>query len=164
MTTTTIVSPLGPIKATAQGGFITQVSFSGVTPEQAGQEEAESLLLDRLRIWLSAYFEGRNPTMDLPLAPSGTEFQIRVWDALRRIPHGSTCSYETLTASLGNPLALRAVATANGRNPIAILVPCHRVIGKDGSLTGYAGGLERKRALLMLEAGLSEPDLWETIV
>jgi methylated-DNA-[protein]-cysteine S-methyltransferase len=105
-----------------------------------------------VREQLDAYFAGELETFDLPLAPAGTAFQLRVWDQLKRIPFGETISYRELAERLGDPRAVRAVGLANGRNPISIVVPCHRVIGADGSLVGYGGGLERKRWLLEHEA------------
>jgi methylated-DNA-[protein]-cysteine S-methyltransferase len=101
---------------------------------------------------LEAYFAGELTTFDMPLKLSGTHFQLRVWSELQRIPYGETISYGELARRLGNPAAVRAVGLANGRNPITIVVPCHRVIGADGSLTGYGGGLERKAWLLDHEA------------
>jgi methylated-DNA-[protein]-cysteine S-methyltransferase len=101
---------------------------------------------------LDAYFAGELEAFDLPLAPEGTDFQRRVWAELERIPFGETISYSTLADRLGNPRAVRAVGLANGRNPISIVVPCHRVIGADGTLVGYGGGLENKRWLLEHEA------------
>jgi len=103
---------------------------------------------------LGEYFAGRRKKFTFPLAPRGTAFQHRVWDELLRIPYGSTMSYREVAARLGNPAATRAVARANATNPIAIVVPCHRVIGADGTLTGYGGGLDRKRRLLELEGAL----------
>ncbi|MCO6057455.1 methylated-DNA--[protein]-cysteine S-methyltransferase [Pseudomonas sp. MOB-449] len=100
---------------------------------------------------LDRYFEGRLKRFDLPLAPRGTPFQQQVWQALLQIPYGQTTCYSELAERIGNPKAVRAVGTANGANPISIIIPCHRVIGRDGSLTGYAGGLERKALLLKLE-------------
>lgn len=100
---------------------------------------------------LEQYFAGDRTEFDLPLAPAGTPFQLSVWDALRRIPYGETRSYSEIAAAIGRPSATRAVGAANGRNPIAVIVPCHRVIGADGSLTGFGGGVERKRLLLDLE-------------
>jgi methylated-DNA-[protein]-cysteine S-methyltransferase len=102
---------------------------------------------------LRAYFDGELTEFDLPLAPQGTEFQMRVWRELCNIPFGETISYAELARRIGRPTASRAVGHSNARNPISIIVPCHRVIGADKSLTGYAGGLERKRMLLALEAG-----------
>jgi methylated-DNA-[protein]-cysteine S-methyltransferase len=97
------------------------------------------------------YFAGRRKTFDLPLAPAGTPFQLSVWKALERIAYGETQSYGQIAQSIGKPKAVRAVGAANGANPIPIVIPCHRVIGSDGSLTGYGGGLTRKRQLLALE-------------
>ena len=111
----------------------------------------EHPLLARLADELRAYFEGRLREFTLPIAPRGTPFQEQVWQTLRRIPHGTTISYEELAQRIGRPTAVRAVANANGQNRINILIPCHRVIGKNGDLTGYGGGLWRKRLLLELE-------------
>ncbi len=107
--------------------------------------------LDEVCRQLDAYFVGRRRTFDLRLAPRGTEFQQAVWQALLTIPFGQTSSYSALAAQIGRPNAMRAVGAANGANPIAVIIPCHRVIGRDGSLTGYAGGLPRKTLLLQLE-------------
>lgn len=103
---------------------------------------------------LDEYFAGNRTSFTVPIALHGTEFQLRVWALLRAIPYGETRSYAELADELGNPSAIRALAAANGRNPVSILVPCHRVIGSDGSLVGYAGGLERKRLLLELEGAI----------
>jgi AraC family transcriptional regulator of adaptative response/methylated-DNA-[protein]-cysteine methyltransferase len=100
---------------------------------------------------LRSYFDGRLTGFSVPVAPRGTPFQERVWNELRRIPHGTTISYEELAYRIGQPTAVRAVANANGQNRVNILIPCHRVIGKNGELTGYGGGLWRKRLLLDLE-------------
>ncbi len=105
-----------------------------------------------MREQLEAYAQGRLREFDLPLAPAGTPFQQRVWDALRRVAHGETISYAELARRIGAPTAARAVGAAVGRNPVSVIVPCHRIVGSDGSLTGYAGGLDRKRALLELES------------
>src|SRR5690606_32152543 len=102
---------------------------------------------------LDAYFRGTLRTFDLPLAPQGTPFQQTVWEALRHIPYGQTVSYGELARRVGRPAAVRAVGLANGSNPIAIVIPCHRVIGANGTLTGYGGGLPTKQALLALERG-----------
>jgi methylated-DNA-[protein]-cysteine S-methyltransferase len=109
---------------------------------------------------LAAYFAGELTTFDVPLAPVGTPFQRSVWAALRRIPYGETRSYGQLAQSLGRPEAARAVGAANGANPLGIIVPCHRVVGADGSLTGYGGGLDRKRFLLELERRRAVPRLF----
>jgi methylated-DNA-[protein]-cysteine S-methyltransferase len=100
---------------------------------------------------LRAYFEGELKQFDLPLAPVGTTFQLRVWHALRAIPYGEVASYKSIAEAVGNPRAVRAIGAANGKNPIPIVIPCHRVIGSDGSLTGFGGGLETKKLLLDLE-------------
>ena len=115
-----------------------------------GAQDA-SPLLDAAEAQLREYFAGARRTFDLPLAPHGTAFQQRVWAALRAIPYGETCTYGELAAAIGSPNASRAVGMANHRNPIPIIIPCHRVIGANGTLTGYAGGLEIKRKLLALE-------------
>ena len=111
----------------------------------------ETPLIKKTAKQLGEYFDGKRKTFDLPLAPRGTEFQLTVWKALQTISCGKTCSYGQLAAMIGNPKASRAVGMANNRNPIAIIIPCHRVIGSDGSLTGYAGGLELKEKLILLE-------------
>jgi methylated-DNA-[protein]-cysteine S-methyltransferase len=103
---------------------------------------------------LDEYFAGRRTTFDIPLAMTGSPFQARVWRALQDIPYGETISYGELARRVGEPATPRNVGSANGRNPVSVIVPCHRVIGADGSLTGYGGGLERKRLLLDLEAGV----------
>ncbi len=109
---------------------------------------------------LDAYFEGERTTFDLPLAPVGSEFQQRVWAALQEIPYGQTESYGEVAERIGSPGAARAVGLANGKNPIGILIPCHRVVGANGSLTGYGGGLDRKRQLLDLELAVSGAGLF----
>ncbi|HEY3726153.1 MAG TPA: methylated-DNA--[protein]-cysteine S-methyltransferase [Solirubrobacteraceae bacterium] len=103
---------------------------------------------------LEEYFQGRRTSFTVPLALAGTPFQLRVWSALQEIRYGQTTSYGELAAHIGQPTASRAVGLANGRNPVAVIVPCHRVVGADGTLTGYGGGLERKRLLLDLESGV----------
>ncbi|PNS09619.1 methylated-DNA--[protein]-cysteine S-methyltransferase [Solilutibacter silvestris] len=116
--------------------------------------EATHPLIDATRRQLGEYFAGKRETFDLPLAPRGTPFQLAVWNALREIPFGATWSYGDLARHIGQPSAVRAVGAANGRNPIPIIVPCHRVIGSDGSLTGFGGGLPTKEFLLRLEGAL----------
>jgi methylated-DNA-[protein]-cysteine S-methyltransferase len=117
----------------------------------AGAEEDASAFA-RVVAQLEEYFAGRRTTFDLELAPRGTAFQLTVWRRLAAIPYGTTMTYGAIARELGRPTASRAVGAANGKNPIAIVVPCHRVIGEGGALTGYAGGMENKRALLDLEA------------
>jgi methylated-DNA-[protein]-cysteine S-methyltransferase len=123
-----------------------------------GWRPAEEPFSD-VRTQLSQYFAGERLDFDVPLAIAGTPFQRRVWRALREIPYGETTSYGEIARRLGRPSASRAVGLANGRNPIAVIIPCHRVIGSDGSLTGYGGGLERKRLLLELEGARVAPAL-----
>lgn len=115
------------------------------------REAAAHLILKKTLIQLEEYFEGKRKTFDLPLRPEGTEFQKRVWRELSKIPYGETRSYRQIARALNDPNASRAVGTANGRNPISIIVPCHRVITSDGRLGGYAGGLAVKECLLGLE-------------
>lgn len=119
-----------------------------VSPEHA------PAVLRAARQQLREYFDGQRKTFDLPLRPRGTAFQMRVWQALASIPFGQTWSYQQLAAACGNAKAMRAVGAANGRNPLPIVLPCHRVIGADGSLTGFGGGIETKAALLRLEGAL----------
>ena len=113
--------------------------------------EKKAAFFAPVKAQLRAYFKGELKQFDLPLAPVGTSFQLQVWRALRAIPYGALVSYKTIAEAVGNPKAVRAVGAANGKNPIPIVVPCHRVIGADGSLTGYGGGLETKRRLIDLE-------------
>jgi methylated-DNA-[protein]-cysteine S-methyltransferase len=118
----------------------------------SGWERSTTCLADA-KAQLREYFAGERVAFDLALVMEGTPFERRVWSALTEIPYGETCSYGELARTLGQPTAARAVGLANGRNPIAVIVPCHRVIGANGTLTGYGGGLERKRILLELESG-----------
>jgi methylated-DNA-[protein]-cysteine S-methyltransferase len=122
----------------------------------AGWTESQEKTISYSR-QLEEYFSGRRRHFDLPLDLHGTEFQKRCWRELLKIPYGETRSYAEIARAIGNPSAVRAVGLANGQNPIAIIVPCHRVIGSDGSLTGYGGGLDVKRRLLELEGALSSP-------
>lgn len=113
-----------------------------------------------LNLQLDEYFKNRRWVFDVPLNPSGTDFQKKVWQELQKIPFGKTISYLQLARQLGNEKVIRAAASANGKNPVSILIPCHRVIGTDGSLTGYAGGLHRKKYLLELESGIRSVELF----
>ncbi len=147
-------SPLGPLLLTSDGTHLTGLFMetSGKTQSTAGWvEDATAQPLAATRRQLSEYFAGSRRTFELPLRLEGTAFQQRVWRELTEIPYGETWSYGQLATRIGKPSASRAVGLANGRNPISILVPCHRVIGADGSLTGYGGGLERKQWLLAHE-------------
>ena len=138
-----------------EDGAICRVFFSGDKAADRlvknGFEQGETPLIKKAAAQLREYFDGKRKTFDLPLAPRGTEFQLTVWKALQAIPYGKTCSYGQLADRIGNPRACRAVGMANNRNPITIIIPCHRVIGSNGSLTGYAGGLDLKDKLIMLE-------------
>jgi len=142
-------SPIGGLRVHASAGLITAIDFGASKPRK---DPVPDPLLDRAEQQLTAYFAGELTEFDLPLASDGTEFQNKVWAELRRIPFGETASYGEIARRLGyDNVVSRAVGAANGANPIPIIVPCHRVIGADGTLTGYAGGIERKRALLELE-------------
>lgn len=147
---------LGWMKISADEDHITSVVFDDNDEMGLLEPETENPLLLKCREQLQEYFEGKRHDFDLPLAPKGTGFQQEVWQNLMRIPYGHTISYLTLAQTLGDINATRAVANANGRNPLAIIVPCHRVIGSNGSLTGYAGGLWRKKWLLGHEMGVQE--------
>jgi len=153
----TLPSPIGPLTLVAEAGQLVALyldaqrhrpdedSFGTPGDPRAAPFAAAARQLD-------AYFAGQLTEFDLPLAPAGTDFQRRVWAALQTIPYGQTWSYAQLAEKIGSASAVRAVGLANGKNPIAVVIPCHRVIGSDGSLTGYGGGLDRKRFLLDLES------------
>jgi methylated-DNA-[protein]-cysteine S-methyltransferase len=156
-----VASPLGPLTLTAEQHALVELDFATPAGSAAAADRQEigprpsssaERVLDDAARQLGAYFAGELRDFDLPLRPQGTPFQIAVWKALREIPYGETHSYADIARRIGRPTAVRAVGRANGQNPLAIVVPCHRVIGADGSLTGYSGGLELKRALLELEA------------
>ncbi|HZP93058.1 MAG TPA: methylated-DNA--[protein]-cysteine S-methyltransferase [Burkholderiales bacterium] len=157
-------SPLGRMLLTAKDDALTGVHFAdekyypGVDP--GWRHDLDALVLRRAAKQLDEYFAGRRRRFDLPLAPQGTPFQRKVWQALTGIGYGTTISYGELACRVGDPGASRAVGAANGRNPISIMVPCHRVIGANGDLTGYAGGLQRKKALLALESAEAQPSLF----
>lgn len=144
-----ILSPVGPLQLEENGQAITRIAFVETKLER--ETAPPTPLLAAAAEQLEAYFAGRLDRFDLPVALSGTPFQGKVWQALRQIPYGETRTYQEIAAAVGNPAACRAVGMANHHNPLAIVVPCHRVIGKNGALTGYAGGLDRKRFLLDLE-------------
>ena len=163
-----IAGPLGPMIAAASERGLCGLWFDGQRHQPAeavaaGWPEAgPHAVLDRTANALQAYFDGDDRPLDLPLdLQGGTPFQQAVWQALLAIPRGQTLSYRALSERIGLPSAVRAVGTAVGRNPVSIVVPCHRVVGADGSLTGYAGGLERKASLLRLENALATAEgLW----
>jgi len=153
-THTVIDSPLGPLTVVADGGVLSGLYLPGHVrgpgPESLGDRDDDGF--DEVTKQLAEYFAGTRTAFSVPVAPAGTPFQQSVWRELMSIPYGQTRSYGQLANTLGGPHLTRAVGSANGRNPISVVVPCHRVVGSDGSLTGYAGGLPRKRFLLDLEA------------
>lgn len=144
----TFTTPLGPMTLTSDGEAISSLHFG------AGGNDNPCPLLEKAAEQLQEYFDGRRREFDLPLKPEGTKFQQAVWRALCDIPYGETRSYLDIAEALGNKKACRAVGLANGRNPVAVVIPCHRVIGTDGSLTGYASGVDKKAFLLALENAL----------
>jgi methylated-DNA-[protein]-cysteine S-methyltransferase len=157
-----IDSPVGPLLLAGDVSGLTRVHFQGgpapLQPPAAWRHEPTAFAHTITQ--LAEYFAGRRRRFRLPLAPAGTPFQLSVWQALRAIPYGETVSYGQLARQLGLANAARAVGLANGANPLPIIVPCHRVIGADGSLTGFGGGLAIKRALLSLEGAACAVDLF----
>ena len=150
----TIASPLGPVLLARTANGLAGAWFEGQQHHPgklAAPEQPTDVLLQDAARQLQAYFKGARDTFELPLDLHGTAFQLSVWQALQRIAPGTTCTYGDIATALGSPAAVRAVGGAVGRNPVSVIVPCHRVVGRDGSLTGYAGGVDRKRALLRLE-------------
>jgi methylated-DNA-[protein]-cysteine S-methyltransferase len=162
---TTIDSPIGPLLLTGDGDTLQGLSMQGGRRPLAigaGWQRTDDAF-GTVRSQLRQYFSGWRQTFELELELTGSPFELTVWNALREIPYGTTTSYGALAQQIGHPSAARAVGLANGRNPVAVIIPCHRVIGADGSLTGFGGGLERKRFLLDLETGvlplMTSPDL-----
>jgi methylated-DNA-[protein]-cysteine S-methyltransferase len=151
---TRVESPVGPLLLAGDAKALRRVSFESskrsAPPESEWKQNRAAFA--EVICQLQAYFRGELKEFDVPLAMEGTEFQLRVWNKLREIPYGETISYAQLAGRIGNPKAVRAVGLANGSNPIPIIVPCHRVIGSDGSLTGFGGGLPTKKLLLELES------------
>jgi methylated-DNA-[protein]-cysteine S-methyltransferase len=147
-------TPAGSLLVAGDADAVTEIRFLGGRPERAeipdGWEHSERPLKEAVR-QLKAYFSGRLQTFDLAIRLEGTAFQRRVWQALRQVPFGETASYGQIARAIGRPTAARAIGAANGRNRIPIIVPCHRIIGSDGTLVGFGGGLGVKRALLRLE-------------
>ena len=162
-----VPTPLGDVRVAAADDRLTGLWFCGQkyehppVPAHRASSAANGAVLDAAAQWLADYFAGEVGTLAAIVGPAGTAFQRSVWDGLQRIAPGSTSTYGAVAAAIGKPDATRAAAAAIGRNPISILIPCHRVVGADGQLTGYAGGLGRKRALLALEAG--QPLPWQTV-
>ena len=159
-------SPLGPMFIGGSAAGLHRIDFIDspdgrrseagylvrLVKEAGGAPSRDAKAAARAAEQLAEYFAGRRTRFDLPLTPRGTAFQLAVWQALRGIPHGETASYGAIARAIGRPGAARAVGAAIGRNPLSVVVPCHRVVGADGTLTGYAGGLDRKARLLDLEA------------
>lgn len=152
MTARMIPTAIGPLIAVVENGCLLELR-TGEAPPPEWEEEADSLLLDRLSHQLGEYFAGKRREFDLPLNPKGTSFQKAVWSVLQSIPYGETLTYGEVAARLGQPQSARAVGGACGKNPVLLLIPCHRVVGKDGTLTGFsaAGGVAVKAQLLSHE-------------
>lgn len=150
-----VTSPLGLLVLATDGEALTGVWFDGQRyqpPIEVGwQRRCDVPILRRAAAELAEYFAGERRQFELALAPSGTPFQRAVWDAIASVPYGATIAYRELAARAGQPRAVRAAGAATGRNPLSVVIPCHRIVGAGGALTGYAGGLERKLALLALE-------------
>ena len=157
METCIIKSPLGFTKIVGDEDGVTQVT---VLNSEEKETDIIPTVLEDCVIQLQEYFEGSRTSFDLKLNPQGTEFQKLIWALLQDIPYGKTWSYLQLSKRLGDVKAIRAVANANGKNPLWIIIPCHRVIGSDGSLTGYAGGLHRKQWLLEHESPYKQQSLF----
>lgn len=146
-------SPIGPLTLTCDGNSLTGLWMAPQKPGlTAAQWQDDLAIFDSARRWLEDYFSGNFREIDFPLSPAGTAFQRRVWDLLLTIPYGQTTTYGTLARQLGANMSAQAVGQAVGRNPIGIIIPCHRVVGAKGQLTGYAGGLENKKWLLEHES------------
>jgi len=167
-----VPSPIGELTLVSSGEALTglYMELHKWGPKQDERWRRDDFALEPASHWLAAYFEGAASQFDMPLSFVGTEFQKRVWKALCEIPFGETMSYGELAESIGAPRAVRAVGAAVGRNPISIIVPCHRVIGSNGSLTGFGGGMERKRWLLEHERSAcarshddSSPGPWQLV-
>ncbi|QNJ97425.1 methylated-DNA--[protein]-cysteine S-methyltransferase [Constantimarinum furrinae] len=157
MKTAQIQTPIGILEITGDEFGIISVVFidSNVSPSKEVPSELEAAVTQ-----LTEYFKGQRDQFELKLAPQGTDFQKKVWETLQEIPFGKTSSYQKVANVLGDPKVIRAAASANGKNPISIIIPCHRVIGSDGSLTGYAGGLHRKKWLLAHENPVKQGELF----
>ena len=147
-------TPIGTLRLVSDGTHLQRIEFEGHYDETESARESGDAVLSACARQLREYFAGKRDRFDLPLAAQGTEFQRQVWAALAAIPYGQLRSYRDIAEAIDKPTAVRAVGAANGRNPLPIIVPCHRVIGSNGSLTGFAGGLEAKTRLLQLEGAL----------
>lgn len=148
-----IDSPIGRLTLISNGVALSAILFAEQSPPQQARRGSDAVL-QKCCQQLEQYFAGQRQEFDLPLAPAGTDFQQQAWRALCGIPYGETRSYRQQAEAIGKPTAVRAIGAANGRNPIPVVIPCHRVIGSDGSLTGYAGGVKIKQQLLALERAL----------
>ncbi|HEX9301265.1 MAG TPA: methylated-DNA--[protein]-cysteine S-methyltransferase [Casimicrobiaceae bacterium] len=148
-------TPMGPMLLVAHHDALSGAYFEGQKYEPQIEPDwrldPRHPVLRLAQVQLAEYFTGARTQFDLPLAPAGTPFQIQVWAAIAGVPYGKTASYHEIAFAAGRPQSVRAAGAATGRNPLSVIVPCHRIIGSDGALTGYAGGLDRKRALLALE-------------
>ena len=153
-----IDSPVGPLMLAADDSGLRHIEFreNRHPANRADWHGGDNAILQATELQLGEYFAGRRTAFDLPLAPRGSDFQVAVWRELERIPFGTTISYAQLAVRMGNANAMRAVGAANGRNPLPIVLPCHRVIGADGALVGFGGGLPAKEFLLRLEGALPE--------
>jgi methylated-DNA-[protein]-cysteine S-methyltransferase len=149
-------TPLGRVRIVISGGELAGLDFEGSAraPQVTDETPGSDITLRNVAQQLDEYFRGMRTRFELPLRLEGTPFQVAAWSALLEIPYGQTRSYSELAAWIGHPSAARAVGAANGQNPISIVVPCHRLIGRDGDLTGYGGGIDRKRRLLDLERAI----------
>jgi methylated-DNA-[protein]-cysteine S-methyltransferase len=155
-------SPVGALKLVGHDAGLAAILWEHDNPRRVRlgtlTEDPDNSLLIAAERQMTEYFQGERKNFDVPLAFAGTPFQVRVWQALLTIPYGETRSYGHIARQIGHPAAMRAVGAANGRNPISIMAPCHRVVGASGALVGFAGGLEAKRTLLDLEAGFVPSD------
>jgi len=154
-------SPIGSLLLAGDGDFLVELGFPGGKAARRHQPEwiQDSSPFDECKRQLQKYFAGELREFKIPLAPQGTDFQLQVWNALQTIPYGETVSYGELARQIGRPAASRAVGAANGKNPIPVIIPCHRVIGSSGRLVGFGGGLPTKEQLLALERDSIAPAL-----
>jgi methylated-DNA-[protein]-cysteine S-methyltransferase len=159
-THTIIETPIGELTLVAEDGALSGVYFPGhwTRPDPATFGERSDSGFEEVERQLAEYLGGERTSFDLPTAAAGDEFQRRVWELIDRIPYGQTTTYGEIARELGNPTLARRVGGAVAHNPLSVIVPCHRVVGKDGTLTGYAGGLRRKQFLLTLEGALEAPE------
>ena len=152
-------TPIGTLQLYSNGVALTSINWPDENVAHSTATELEDAVLHEAKRQLTQYFNKERERFDIPLDAGGTDFQRAVWGSLRQIPYGEQCSYSDIARDIGRPKAVRAVGAANGRNPIPIIVPCHRVIGSNGTLTGFAGGIALKRELLALEGAQNE--LWD---